>query len=192
MKRLALLMLALLPWAAGAQAANTVTLGVSSVAAGNVPTLTWSAAWASQCTASGAWSGAKATIGTAAVAGVTSSSVYTLTCSAGADTTATLSWTAPTTNTDGSALTNLSGYNIYGGQVQASLAFLGQAKSPTTLTYVLLNQPAGVNYYAATAYNVLGLESPRSSIVSKTIVAGETERATLTLAVPNPPPLSIK
>lgn len=58
-----------------------MTLGVSnpSIVAGNATTLSWSSTNASSCTASGGWSGARSTSGTASVSPISSTS-YTLTC----------------------------------------------------------------------------------------------------------------
>ena len=61
----------------------TVTLSVSptSITAGQSATLMWSSSKATSCTASGAWSGSQATMGSQAVTPTTSGSVtYTLTC----------------------------------------------------------------------------------------------------------------
>jgi uncharacterized protein (TIGR03118 family) len=61
----------------------TVTLSVSpaSITAGQSATLMWSSTQAASCTASGAWSGSQASMGSQAVTPTTSGSVtYTLTC----------------------------------------------------------------------------------------------------------------
>lgn len=58
----------------------TLTAGTASVANGGTTTLTWSSTGATSCTASGAWSGNKATSGTETTAALTSSSTFTLTC----------------------------------------------------------------------------------------------------------------
>jgi len=81
--------------------AATVTLSANpaQVASGGTSTLTWSSANATSCTASGAWSGAKATTGSQATAALTETSTFGLTCtgpggSGNASTTVTVS--APT------------------------------------------------------------------------------------------------
>lgn len=58
-----------------------LTASPNPVAYGNPTTLTWSTAYATSCTASGAWTGAKATSGMSVTGGLTSSRTYTLTCS---------------------------------------------------------------------------------------------------------------
>lgn len=63
-------------------AAPLVSLSAAptSVAAGGTTALTWSAANASACTASGAWSGTRATAGSANSAPLSGASAFTLTC----------------------------------------------------------------------------------------------------------------
>ena len=60
----------------------TLTLGASptSVASGGASQLTWAATNATSCTASGSWSGTKATSGTQSTGALTANSSYTLTC----------------------------------------------------------------------------------------------------------------
>jgi len=99
--------------AANAQTTPTVTLTVSPTSGIETatPTLTWSSTGATSCVASGGWSGTKATSGTQTLPAITASATYNLTCNA-AGGFATLTWTAPTQRTDGSALTNLASYRI--------------------------------------------------------------------------------
>jgi hypothetical protein len=68
--------------AAASTPAPIVTLGASptSVAAGGKSTLTWSATNATSCTASGAWTGAKAVSGTELTAALSQASTFTLAC----------------------------------------------------------------------------------------------------------------
>jgi hypothetical protein len=83
--------------------------------------------------------------------------------------TATLSWTAPTVNTDGSALTNLSGYRIYYGTSAGALDQTIQLSGTGLITYVISNLSPATYYFALTAINSLGIESDKSNIVSKVI-----------------------
>lgn len=73
-----------------------------------------------------------------------------------------LTWVAPTTNEDGSALTNLAGYKIHCGTVKTDLS---EVKDVGKVTEVLLStlNPA-CKFYAVTAYNTSGFESVKSSI----------------------------
>ena len=82
---------------------------------------------------------------------------------------ATVSWTPPDTNTDGSALVDLAGYRIYYGTDAFSLAT--QIDIPTTgLTdYVVEDLAPNTTYYfAVSAYNSTGVESSYSAVVGVT------------------------
>jgi hypothetical protein len=82
---------------------------------------------------------------------------------------ATLSWTPPTQNTDGTALTNLAGYNIYYGISAASLTNKITINNPATTSYVVTLPAAGTYYFAMTAYNsaVPVEESVQSNVGNK-------------------------
>src|SRR4029077_15605693 len=83
--------------------------------------------------------------------------------------TATLSWEAPTTNTDGAPLTDLAGYRIYYGTDANNLTASVQLRSVGLQTYVIDELGAGTWYFAVKAYTSGGAESPLSQVVSKTI-----------------------
>lgn len=83
--------------------------------------------------------------------------------------TATLSWQAPTTNTDGAALTDLSGYRIYYGTDAEELTESVQLTSVGLQTYVIDGLGTGTWYFAIKAVTSTGVESALSDIVSKTI-----------------------
>lgn len=82
---------------------------------------------------------------------------------------ATLTWTAPTQNSNGTALTNLAGYHIYYGTSTGSLSNEINITSPGTLTYVVSNLSTGTWYFAVAAYTNTGLEGAMSNVGSKTI-----------------------
>ncbi len=82
---------------------------------------------------------------------------------------ATLTWTAPTQNTDGSALTNLAGYKILYGTSPSALTSVITLNNPGLTTYVIDNLPAGTWYFGMRAVNSQGVESATTSLVSKTI-----------------------
>jgi Putative Ig domain len=82
---------------------------------------------------------------------------------------ATLSWAAPTQNTDGSALTNLAGFVIAYGTSAGSLSQSIKVTNPSVSTYVIDSLPAGTYYFAVKAYTANGAESGLSSVVSKAI-----------------------
>jgi hypothetical protein len=83
---------------------------------------------------------------------------------------ASLAWTPPTQNTDGSTLTDLRGYRIYHGTSAASLSVLLDVANPGITTSVVDNLGSGTHYFAISAYNAAGAESARSAIGSKTIL----------------------
>ena len=83
--------------------------------------------------------------------------------------TATLTWTAPTTNTNGSALTDLAGYEIHYGTSAGALTNTITIANPGATSYVVTNLGTGTWYFAMSAYTNTGLASPMSNIGSKTI-----------------------
>jgi hypothetical protein len=82
---------------------------------------------------------------------------------------ATLSWSAPVENADGSAISNLAGYRIYHGTSAASLTDVIQVPNPGISLYVVDNLAAGTHYFAITAYNTDALESDQSAVATKVI-----------------------
>ena len=114
-------------------------------------------------TSSGTSSSGTSTSGTTTVA---SSTKTTTKPSSGA---ATLDWTPPTENSDGSVLTNLAGYTVYYGTSPSSLTQSVKVTNPGLATYTMQNLPAGTWYFAVTSYSSAGVESARSGVVSTTI-----------------------
>ena len=88
---------------------------------------------------------------------------------AAASGTADVSWTPPTTNTDGSTLTNLAGYNIYYGTSPNALNQQVQVTNVGVTNYVINGLTTGTWYFAVTAYTSTGTESSLSNVASKTI-----------------------
>src|SRR5208283_4138058 len=90
---------------------------------------------------------------------------------------ASLSWTPPTTNTNGTALTDLAGYTVYYGT--ASGNYTQNVNVGNVTTYTVSSLAAGTTYYfAAAAFDSSGNQSAYSNEVSKTIPA----QATLTVS----------
>jgi hypothetical protein len=85
------------------------------------------------------------------------------------DGTATVSWEAPTTTTEGTALTDLAGYRIYYGLSESDLNQSVKLNSVGLQTYMLDNLGQGTWYFAVRAVTSLGVESPLSEIVTKTL-----------------------
>jgi len=83
--------------------------------------------------------------------------------------TVSVSWTAPTENTDGSALTNLSGYTILYGNSASAMTQQVRINTVGELAYVLSNLNPGTWYFEIVAINSSGVQSAPSSVVSITI-----------------------
>lgn len=81
----------------------------------------------------------------------------------------TLSWVPPSQNTDGSALTNLSGYRIYYGTSANALTQTVALNSVGLTTYVVENLSPATYYFAMTAVTSAGVESSRSSLASNIV-----------------------
>ncbi|MET0984943.1 MAG: putative Ig domain-containing protein [Steroidobacteraceae bacterium] len=82
---------------------------------------------------------------------------------------ASISWTPPTQNTDGSALTNLAGYRIYYGTSANAMTQVVQVANAGMTNYVLENLSPATYYFALKAYNAAGAESTQSNVVSKSV-----------------------
>ena len=82
---------------------------------------------------------------------------------------ATLSWEAPTTNTDGTALMDLAGYRIYYGSSATHLDHTVNIGTIGLQTYVIEGLEAGNWYFAVMAVAANGAESGLSDMVLKTI-----------------------
>jgi hypothetical protein len=79
----------------------------------------------------------------------------------------TLSWDAPTTNTDGSPLTDLAGYKIYYGTSSRTYTHVINVGNVTT--YLVDNLPSGTYYFATTVYDAAGTESGYSNEAIKIV-----------------------
>lgn len=82
---------------------------------------------------------------------------------------ATLSWTPPTTNTDGTALTNLAGFRISYGTSATQLSNTIQIANPGVNSYVIGNLAPGTWYFGVRAYTTAGTTSSMSNIASKIV-----------------------
>lgn len=82
---------------------------------------------------------------------------------------ATMSWVAPTQNTDGSALNDLAGYRILYGTSASALNKTIQVTNPSVTSYVVENLTSATWYFAVKAYTASGAESSLSNTASKVI-----------------------
>lgn len=192
-----------------AQAAPiTFTASVTNANGTLNTTLTWSAPGATGCTASGDpnWTGAKAASGTQIMPPISLSGSYVLKldCSFPGVTTATISWTSPTTNTDGTPLAQCPSqtpgsacllqfkvYRTITPPLNLATADFKLIDDRTATSFVWSNVPQpGTNTFAVTALNGLFAESPISNTATKVITATTSSNASVTLTVnpiPGPP-----
>lgn len=178
--------------------------GTISVTPNNGPaplsvTVAWNVSGAATCTASGDWSGSKATSGSEVVSGLAAGTrTFILNCNDGQAVTGTasLSWTPPTQNTNGTPLTDLVSYKVYRSTSAATIesGTVVVVPAPATGTQIagLAN---GTWYFGVKATASDGDDSVMSAVVSKTITQGGGASATFTATAnvssvaPNPPSL---
>ena len=94
---------------------------------------------------------------------------FSITVVAVANGAATLSWTPPTRNTDGSALKNLAGYRVRWGPAPGNYTNSVTLTNPGLASYVVTNLVSGTHYFVVTAVNSSGVESQFSNVASKTV-----------------------
>jgi serine protease len=176
-----------------AQTAGVVTLRANSTSASGslTPVLTWSTnPVASSCRASGGWSGNKNASGTETLARINASTNYTLTCSWSSGS-STVSWVAPTQNTNGTPLTDLAGFRIYYGTSSASLTQTSTVNNVAARSSTISSLAPGTWYFKVRAFNSNQVESNDSNVASKA-VAGATAAGNVSITItgtPPPPPL---
>lgn len=100
-------------------------------------------------------------------------SSFTITVASSSSGTATLTWTQPTLNTDGSALTDLTGYKIYydtnASTVSAKTSSYKTVSGATTLTTTISGLTSGQTYYFAIASVATSGEGNNSNLASVTL-----------------------
>jgi hypothetical protein len=96
---------------------------------------------------------------------------FTLNVVATASGSATLSWTAPTTNTDGSALamTDIGGFKLFWGTESGNYSDSVTLTGTGTMTYVVTNLTPATWYFTAKVFNTSNVESASSAEASKAI-----------------------
>jgi hypothetical protein len=80
---------------------------------------------------------------------------------------ATVSWVAPTTNADGTPLSDLAGYKLYYGQNAGALDRVVNVIGASTTSQVVQNLGSGQWFFAVAALNSSGLESALSALASR-------------------------
>lgn len=95
---------------------------------------------------------------------------FTLTVSPVAFGSVTLSWTKPTQNVDGTALTNLAGYKVHYGTDPTHLDQTLMLPGASTTSVSVEELRSGTYYFAVMAYNTNTVESALSEVVWKTIM----------------------
>lgn len=151
-----------------------------------VPVLTWSTAPAAQsCTAAGGtgWAGTKAASGTQTLAAISTTTSYSITCTWPGDVTALVSWTAPTTNTDGTPYTNPNGFRIQYGTAANALNTSTYISDSAARTWRSPTLTPGTWFFGVRAVNAQGLESDLSNVASKVITAATNQSRTLEVAI---------
>jgi hypothetical protein len=86
---------------------------------------------------------------------------------------AALSWAKPTTNDDGSPMTNLAGYQIYYAQetpVTPANSEIISVLNPNQTAFQVADLTPGTYYFTVTAVNLGGAESSMSNEAIKTIL----------------------
>ncbi len=135
--------------------------------------------WATFSTSSGNLSGTPGTgtVGTYSNIQITVSdgtlqaslAAFSITVQQAANGSATLTWTPPTTRTDGSPLTNLAGYRLRYGNSSGNYPNLITISNPGLTTYMVQNLAVGTYFFVLAAYDATGSESVNTNPVSKTI-----------------------
>ena len=83
---------------------------------------------------------------------------------------ATVSWTPPTTNTDGSTLANLAGYRILYGRSADNLDQSATVNNAGASSFTIENLSTGTWYFGVVAVNSVGYESDVSAVATKVIL----------------------
>jgi hypothetical protein len=81
---------------------------------------------------------------------------------------ATITWTVPTENSDGSALTDLVGFKVLWGSAPHSYTSNASVSGANSTTYEATLNP-GTWYFAVTAVNAAGQESAPSNEATRTV-----------------------
>jgi hypothetical protein len=98
-----------------------------------------------------------------------STAMFSITVTSVGNASVTLSWTPPTQNEDGTALTDLAGYEVRYGQDEDDLNQAVQLSNASLNRYVVENLATGTWFFAVRAVNSAGVSSALSNVATKTI-----------------------
>jgi len=136
--------------------------------------------WASFSTSTGALTGTPAqsdvgakyviTISVSDGQATTPLSAFTLSVVGTATGSATLSWTPPSTNSDGTTLADLVGYRVYWGTTQGQYTSSASLNNPGLSRYVIDQLTPAKWYFVVTSINSSGTESQYSNVASKVVM----------------------
>jgi len=104
-----------------------------------------------------------------AAAGVSSAAAAAVLTTGGGGVQALVSWTAPTTNADGSALTDLAGFHVYYGTDPEAPTSMMSVANPSATSANLTGLTSGTWYFWVMAYDSDGNESPASARASEAL-----------------------
>lgn len=94
---------------------------------------------------------------------------FSVTVTAASSASATLNWTIPTENTDGTSLTDLAGFVVLYGQSPSALSQSVQVNDPTATSYTIENLAHGTWYFAITSINSQGTQSGPTNTATATL-----------------------
>jgi hypothetical protein len=83
----------------------------------------------------------------------------------------TLTWIAPTENSDGTVLTDLAGYNLYYGVSAGNYPNRIRINNPSISTYIIENLLPDTYFVVATSFNASGIESVFSNMATKMVAS---------------------
>ena len=113
--------------------------------------------------------GTYSNVGISATNGASTASLPSFSLTVAQGGTVTLSWNVPTTNTNGTPLTDLAGYTIDYGTTSSALNQSVAVSNPAATAYTVQNLTSGTWYFAITAVTNSGTESALSNVVSTTV-----------------------
>jgi predicted phage tail protein len=87
----------------------------------------------------------------------------------GATGSAAISWSMPTSNADGTALTDIAGYRVFYGTNPGSLSNVVNVAGASSTSTSVTGLAAGTYYFAVATVNSSGVQSVASNVASKVV-----------------------